>query len=238
MVDLPQKKVGIIACAGEDIPEGTISRLAARVVLEELRPENTVTLCLPLFLAGDERERAFARFYPTIAIDGCEKLCAKRATEKYSGPVSSYIVVDKLLHVRGLSAGQSRRELDEAGQRAAEAVAQEIVNQVESVVGKKRAVAGLRSMATPAPAGAGLSCACVSEIPKTQVKIGGVSVGLVALEPIFEQLYQEGPRDRSGLDEEILKAVKIYNHVAPGAEGSYKAALLKQYQKFCDSKES
>ena len=74
MVDMPKKKVGIIACAGEESPEGTISRLAARVVLEELRPEDTVTLCLPLFLAGDERERAFARFYPTIAIDGCEKL--------------------------------------------------------------------------------------------------------------------------------------------------------------------
>jgi hypothetical protein len=55
MVDLPQKKVGIIACAGEEIPEGTISRVAARTVLEELRPEDTVTLCLPLFLAGDER---------------------------------------------------------------------------------------------------------------------------------------------------------------------------------------
>ncbi|MCJ7667157.1 MAG: hypothetical protein MUP04_02530, partial [Anaerolineae bacterium] len=27
------------------------------MVLEELRPEDTVTLCLPLFLAGDERER-------------------------------------------------------------------------------------------------------------------------------------------------------------------------------------
>ena len=237
MVDMPQKKVGIIACAGEEIPEGTISRLAARVVLEELRPEDTVTLCLPLFLAGDERERAFARFYPTIAIDGCEKLCAKRATEKYSGPVSSHIVVDKLLHMRGLSAGQNRRQLDEAGQRAAEVVAQEIVNQVEGVVGEKRAVAGLRSVATPASPGEGASCACVSEIPITQVKIEGVSVGLVALEPIFGQLYQEGRREGSGLDEEILKAVKIYNHVAAGAEGSYKATLLKEYQKFCRGRE-
>jgi hypothetical protein len=34
--------------------EGTITRLAALKVLESLRPEETVTICLPLFLAGGE----------------------------------------------------------------------------------------------------------------------------------------------------------------------------------------
>ena len=47
MVDLPQKKVGIIACSGEELPEGTVTRLAALKVLEELRPADTVTICLP-----------------------------------------------------------------------------------------------------------------------------------------------------------------------------------------------
>ena len=43
---------------------------------EDLRPAETVTICLPLFLAGGEGDRAFAKFYPTIAVDGCEKRCA------------------------------------------------------------------------------------------------------------------------------------------------------------------
>jgi hypothetical protein len=84
MPDLPQRKVGIVACSGEELPEGTITRLAALKVLEELRPAQTVTICLPLFLAGGEGDRAFAKFYPTIAVDGCEKRCAARATELYS----------------------------------------------------------------------------------------------------------------------------------------------------------
>ena len=58
-------------------------RLAALKVLEQLRPNDTVTICLPLFLAGGEGDRAFAKFYPTIAVDGCEKRCAARATELY-----------------------------------------------------------------------------------------------------------------------------------------------------------
>ena len=84
MPSLPQRKVGIVACSGEELPEGTVTRLAALKVLEELRPAQTVTICLPLFLAGGEGDRAFAKFYPTIAVDGCDKRCAARATELYS----------------------------------------------------------------------------------------------------------------------------------------------------------
>ncbi|MCJ7619815.1 MAG: putative zinc-binding protein [Anaerolineae bacterium] len=236
MVDLPQKKVGIIACSGEDLPEGTISRVAARKVLDDLRPGETVTLCLPLFLAGDEKERAFAKSYPTIAVDGCGKLCAKRATEKYSGPVSGSIVVDELLEQRGLSPGKSRRELDEEGQRSTEVIAEEIADQVGRLLGRKRAIEAVPVVATTAPATAGATC-CGPGIPVTQVRIGGAPVGLVALKPIFEQLYEQGRQDGPGLDEEILKTVKLYNYVPGAAEDLYKAALLEEYQKFCRDRE-
>ena len=96
MPDLPRKKVGLISCSGEELPEGTVTRRAVRKVLETLRPDDTVTLCLPLFLAGGEGERAFARFYPTIAVDGCDKRCAARATEKYSAKPAASIVVTEI----------------------------------------------------------------------------------------------------------------------------------------------
>lgn len=235
MVDLPKKKVGIIACSGEEIPEGTISRVAARMVLEELSPEDTVTLCLPLFLAGDENERAFARFYPTIAVDGCEKLCAKRATERYSGPVSGSIVVDELLEERGLSPGRSRRELDEEGQRSAEVIAEEIADQVGRLLGRKRTVEAVPVVTTTAPATAGGTC-CGPGVPITQVRIGGAPVGLVALEPIFEQFCEQGRLDGAGLGEELLKTVKLYNYVPDAAEELHKAAILEEYRKFCRGK--
>ena len=46
MPELPQKKVGIIACSGEEMAEGTVTRLAALKVLEKSRPGDTVTLSL------------------------------------------------------------------------------------------------------------------------------------------------------------------------------------------------
>lgn len=102
MVDIPEKKIGIIACSGEELPEGTVSRLAALKVLQELNPEDTVTICLPLFLAGGKGDREFAKFYPTIAIDGCEKRCAYRGTEKYSNRPAAGIVVTDLIEKNGL----------------------------------------------------------------------------------------------------------------------------------------
>ncbi len=90
-------KVGVLSCSGEECLGGTISRLATRKVLEELKMIGTVTLCLPLYLAGGEEERNFAKVFPTISVDGCSKLCAKRSTEKYSGKLNGSIDVSKII---------------------------------------------------------------------------------------------------------------------------------------------
>ena len=90
-------KIGIISCSGEECLGGTISRLATRKVLEELKLIETVTLCLPLYLAGGTEERNFAKVFPTISVDGCDKFCAKRSTEKYSGKISGFIDVSKII---------------------------------------------------------------------------------------------------------------------------------------------
>src|SRR5512139_2224440 len=96
MPELPKKKIGLVSCSGEEMPEGTVTRLATLRVLESLRPGETVTICLPLFLAGGEGDRAFARFNPTITIDGCEKCCAAKGTERYSAKPAASIVVTEL----------------------------------------------------------------------------------------------------------------------------------------------
>src|SRR4030042_119984 len=115
MPDLPKKKVGIVACSGEEMAEGTVTRLAALRVLEQLRPNETVTICLPLFLAGGEGDRAFARFYPTIAIDGCDKRCAARGTEMYSGKPAASLVVTDVIQQEGLEKPHGLRKINEAG---------------------------------------------------------------------------------------------------------------------------
>jgi uncharacterized metal-binding protein len=126
------KKVGIVSCSGEDLPEGSISRLATLEVLLKRKPLETATICLPLFIAGGEGDRLFAKNYPTITVDGCDKLCAKKATEKYSGIVSHSINVKDF--IRKGEKTFNKRNLNDKDKEIADKVADEISRKVEEIL--------------------------------------------------------------------------------------------------------
>ena len=134
MTEMQEKKVGIISCSGEECVEGTISRVATRFVLERLRSDRTVTICLPLFLAGGREERSFARDYPTITVDGCDKMCAKVATERYSGKPASSIVVTDLTRNWRCPKLSSCRKLNEEALMVARKVADRLAEEVDEVL--------------------------------------------------------------------------------------------------------
>ena len=131
-----QVKVGIIPCNGEEISEGTLTRFACRKVLDSLRPQDTVTICLPLFIAGDKGEQNFAKTFPTITVDGCEKRCSEKSTERLSGRPRFAIVVSELLKERGAKPPSSRRTLTETDRVAIDLVAEEIARKVDEILKK------------------------------------------------------------------------------------------------------
>jgi len=132
------RKIGVVSCSGECCVEGTISRIATRFVLEKLRPDNTVTICLPLFSIGEKGERMFAKYFPTIAVEGCEKRCAEHAVEKYSGKTARSLVVTDLLKKWDVKNTGSRRELNDEGKKAASKVAEEIVAAMDDIFARGR----------------------------------------------------------------------------------------------------
>lgn len=134
--EIKPKKVGIIPCNGEEICEGSITRFASRKVLDKLRPNDTVTVCLPLFIAGGKEEREFAKNYPTITVDGCDKRCSQISTEKLSGRPYHSIVVSDLLKEHGIEPPKSRRALTDKDQAAIDLVADEITKKVDEILEK------------------------------------------------------------------------------------------------------
>jgi len=243
MPDLPKKKVGIVACSGEEMAEGTVTRLAALKVLEELRPAETVTICLPLFLAGGEGDRAFARFYPTIAVDGCDKRCAARGTEMYSGKPAASIVVDDIARLMGFSQLGSGRQLNAAGWQTVDAVAGRVASQVDGLLDlgwdrrKGRAVEPDQEPAPSAAQGAEAkviaTCSCGSGIPVQQVEVEGQEVTLIALPLIFALFRDEGKLPGDDAAAELMHTVKIYNPIPDGQEAAYTAAVMREYAAFC-----
>ena len=127
-------KVGIIPCNGEEICEGTLTRFASRKVLDKLRPDSTVTICLPLFIAGEKGERNFAKTFPTVTVDGCNKRCSQISTEKLSGRPRFSIVVSDLLKEHGIAPPESRRTLASKDQAAVDCVANEIARRVDDIL--------------------------------------------------------------------------------------------------------
>ena len=233
MPNLPERKVGIVSCSGEELAEGTVARLAALKVLHESRPGKTVTICLPLFLAGGEGDRAFARFHPTITIDGCHLRCAARGTEMYSGKPAASIVISDLVAEHGLNEIEGRRQLNAAGKQAVELAAQRLTALVDEILGSPRLTVLNNVVAEPRPRLAKpAGCSCGSGIPTSKLSIGDKTVEVLALPLIFQRLHELGRAPEAAADE-LLAAVKIYNTVPPGEEEDYRAAITRAYAAFC-----
>ena len=236
MPELPKKKVGLIACSGEEIPEGTITRLAVRQVLEALRPQQTVTICLPLFLAGGEGERAFARFHPTIAVDGCEKRCAARGTEMYSGKPAVSIVVSDRMPTDSSDLGNARR-LSEAGMQVVNNLADQIARQVDELLelewdgrsGRPFESAKPQEESKPAQA----TCSCAAGIPVETLQVAGKEVTLIALPVIFTQFRGAGKLPCNSTKAELIEALRIYNPIPHEDEAAYAEAIIQKYAAFC-----
>jgi len=147
-------KIGVVSCSGEDCAGGTISRLATRKMMDSIRPDNTVTICLPLFLAGGQEERAFAKEYPTIAVEGCKRACAKRGTEKYSGKVNSVVFVSDLIGDE-VAEGPvlSTRDLTDEHRVMVDKVAAEVTKQFDEIMNAKGKDSGARKSSS-------CSCGC------------------------------------------------------------------------------
>ena len=225
--------------------EGTVTRLAALKVLEERRPDDTVTICLPLFLAGGEGDRAFARFYPTIAVDGCELRCAARATEQYSGKPAASVVVTDIVREHGLDQPAGRRRLNEAGQRAVAETADRVAVLVDELLDKRwsrRKGEFIDNAAIPlvveAPANSAVGCACGSGIPVQVVTIEGKPVTLIALPPLMEQFRDAGKLPSPEVAQELLVQVALYNPVPPEDTPAYLEALAGEYAAFCGQLET
>ncbi len=234
MPELPKRKVGLVSCSGEEMAEGTVTRLATLMVLESLRPDHTVTICLPLFLAGGEGDRTFARYYPTIAIDGCEKRCAALGTEIYSSKPAAGIVVSELCPSTAGGLGTARRLTGE-GMEAVKAVAEEIALQVDRLLELPWNRKTGRAADPPAPVRdkAVATCSCGSGSPVGRLQINGREVEVLALPLIFDKFHQETKPANDATAAEMLETVRLYNRIPEGEDAAWKEVLGREYATFC-----
>jgi len=132
-----KEKILIIPCSGIGKPSGTISRLATYYIVEDILPEETSTVCLPLLVIGDERARQMVQQSPTIAVDGCYYKCATKSIQTAQGRLAASLNVLQLYRDYVHLEVKSAVDLGPEGEKFARIVAGKILGEIEKMKREK-----------------------------------------------------------------------------------------------------
>jgi len=125
------RKVTIVPCSGIGKTYGTVSRLAAYEVVEDLRPDSAQLVPLSLLVLGDEDTRATLQGSQTVTIDGCKLACARKMVAECGGVVAQdFAVLDVYRRYKQFKP-DGIAELNEGGQKLARALAEEVAQVVD-----------------------------------------------------------------------------------------------------------
>jgi uncharacterized metal-binding protein len=123
---LAVRPVCVVPCSGIGKTYGSVTREAAYVVVEELRPETTQIVPLSLLVLGDEDAQAAVRAAQVITLDGCKLACASVNVRQAGGTAArEYDVLDFYRRHKEFKP-QGIAELNEGGLALARALAQEV----------------------------------------------------------------------------------------------------------------
>jgi uncharacterized metal-binding protein len=128
------RTVCIVPCSGIGKTYGTITREAAYLVTEELRPDVAKVVPLSLLVLGDEEARVAVQAAPALTLDGCKLACATQLVRESGGIVArDFTVLDTFRRNRGLKqAGIA--ELNEGGLALARALAEEVATAADAAI--------------------------------------------------------------------------------------------------------
>ena len=130
---MTEKKVAIVACTGMGKSLGTVARQVAYKVVEDLRPEKTVLICIPSLAANVGEYKSHLRDYPSIILDGCVERCATKIISENNGAIKGKLFLPQLLKKYGLKPA-SRTEIGSEGEQLVTKIAEEVATMVDRLL--------------------------------------------------------------------------------------------------------
>lgn len=126
-------KVVIVPCSGIGKTYGSVSREAAYLVTEDLRPDDTRLVALSKLVLGDEEARMIVTGSPAVTLDGCKLACATKMVQESGGTIArDFAVLDVYRRYKQFRP-QGIAELNEGGLQLSRALAEEISQVVDEV---------------------------------------------------------------------------------------------------------
>ena len=127
-------KVLVVPCSGIGKTYGSVSREAAYVLVEELRPETTAIVPLSLLVLGDREAQAVVREAPVVTIDGCKLACALANVQQAGGVVARDFTVLDCYRRHRQCKPQGIAELNGGGLALAQALAAEVAQAADELL--------------------------------------------------------------------------------------------------------
>lgn len=124
---MSREKRLLIPCSGIGKAVGEVTREAAWLIMEKLRPKAFETLCLPLMMTDEDDVGELVRNAEVFTIDGCPKRCATVSVEHVGGKVVHEVLVVKVLAKNRTHKPKSIIDLGEGGRLLAQDVANELL---------------------------------------------------------------------------------------------------------------
>jgi uncharacterized metal-binding protein len=129
----------IVPCSGIGKSYGTVTREAAYLVADELRPDDTRIVPLSLLVLGDEDAQAAVRDAQVITLDGCKLACATVNVGQAGGEAArEFTVLDCYRRHKDMKP-QGIAELNEGGLALARALAEEVAQAAAELEGGQHA---------------------------------------------------------------------------------------------------
>ena len=127
------EKCAVVACSGIGKPLGSVTREAAYVLCDELRPGKTVLVALSKLALEEPDALDRIRSYPTITIDGCQLNCASKVVTQNGGKIAREVSVVDFYRTHKGPRPDGIAELNDAGKRLARALAEELADTVDAL---------------------------------------------------------------------------------------------------------
>ena len=128
-----KRKVAIVPCSGIGKTYGSVSREAAYILTEDMRPADAQIVALSMLVLGDEDARKAVAECPALTIDGCKLACATKMVRESGGTVArDFAVLDAYRRHKEFKP-QGIAELNEGGQKLARVLAVEIAAVVDTL---------------------------------------------------------------------------------------------------------
>jgi uncharacterized metal-binding protein len=126
-------KVVIVPCSGIGKTFGSVSREAAYIIVEDLRPNDTELVALAKLVMGEESAVATVAGKPAITIDGCKLACASKMVKECGGNIAQgFDVLDVFRRYKEFKP-DGIAELNENGVKLAHALADEAAATIDNI---------------------------------------------------------------------------------------------------------